>query len=335
MGPVTATPLGSNPLQLLGNTQASDVPQSPKSLTPKVNGSEGETSPTLPWPKHDLQSCQVDDQNSHFSDRDLQTYLRQKQMIQSLVTADSKPYSNGRKVDYEPAKSTNVLSPDNQPHPKSSHVGVIKPQVEGQVSSAPENSLCGQPSPAQSENRCALYVGEKLMSKLVTAESCVSEGIPDPQSSGNLEVQSRHPDQQGATQNVVPPGPLSRSPPPRERKSRSVSVNKRGSINRTRPASFARSVSPTISKLQAGQTKDHMKSLLQTTPHKQKSNIMRNKNHGHAPQIDVLKPIATPVPPDVDMSPCKPKDRQVDVDFVDLVAKLSKEEKEQENSYES
>ena len=109
-----------------------------------------------------------------------------------------------------------------------------------------------------------------------------------------------------------------------------MSVNKSGSTNKTRPASFARSVSPTISKLQAGQTKDHMKSLLQTTPHKQKSNIMRNKNHGHAPQVDVLKPIATPVPPDVDMSPCKPKDRQVDVDFVDLVTKLSKEEKEQE-----
>ena len=143
-------------------------------------------------------------------------------------------------------------------------------------------------------------------------------------------MQSRHPDQQVATQNVLPPGPISRSPPPRERKSRSVSVNKSGSTNKTRPASFARSVSPTISKLQAGQTKDHMKSLLQTTPHKQKSNIMRNKNHGHAPQVDVLKPIATPVPPDVDMSPCKPKDRQVDVDFVDLVTKLSKEEKEQE-----
>ena len=329
LSPVTATPLGSNPLQLLGNTQASDVLQSPKSLTPKVIGSEGETSPTLPWPKHDLQSCQVGDQNSHFSDRICKP-IETKTDDTKPGIADSKPFSNGSKVDCEPAKSTNVLSPDNQPDPKSSQVGVIKPQVEGQFSSAPENSLSGQPSPAQSENRCALYVGEKLMSKLVTAESCVSEGIPDPQSSGNFEVQSRHPDQQVATQNVLPPGPMLRSPPPRERKSRSVSVNKRGSTNKTRPASFARSVSPTISKLQAGQTKDHMKSLLQTTPHKQKSNITRNKNHGHAPQVDVLKPIATPVPPNVDMSPCKPKDRQVDVDIVDLVTKLSKEEKEQE-----
>ena len=66
-----------------------------------------------------------------------------------------------------------------------------------------------------------------------------------------------------------------------------------------------------------------MKSLLQTTPHKQKSNITRNKNHGLLPQVDFSKPVADPVPP-VDMSPCKPKDHQVDADIVDLVKKLSK-----------
>ena len=73
-----------------------------------------------------------------------------------------------------------------------------------------------------------------------------------------------------------------------------------------------------------------MKSLLQTTPQKQKSNITRNKNHGLLPQVDVSKPVTAPVPPDVDMSPCKPKHHQVDADIVDLVKKLSKEEKEQE-----
>ena len=213
---------------------------------------------------------------------------------------------------------------------KSSQLGVIKPHVEGQASSAPNVDLGCQPSPVQLDNRNALYVGEKLMPKLVTAESCVGEGIPDPQSNDNLEVQLCHPVMQPAAQNVLPPGAVSRSPPPRERKSRSVSVNKRGCANKTRPASFARSVSPTISKIQVGQTKDQMKSLLQTTPHKQKSNIARNKNHGHLLQVDVSKPVVTPVPPDVDMSPRKPKDHQVDVDIVDLVKKLSKEEKEQE-----
>ena len=70
---------------------------------------------------------------------------------------------------------------------------MIRPQVERQFSLAPENSLSGQLSPAQSKNKCALYAGEKLISKLVTAESCVSEGIPDPRSSGDFEVQSCHP----------------------------------------------------------------------------------------------------------------------------------------------
>ena len=92
----------------------------------------------------------------------------------------------------------------------------------------------------------------------------------------------------------------------------------------------ARSVSPTISKIQAGQAKDQLKSWLQTTPHKLKSNIARNKNHGHSLQVDVSKPVVTPVPPHIDMSPRKPKESQVDADIVDLVKKFSKEEKVQE-----
>ena len=128
------------------------------------------------------------------------------------------------------------------------------------------------------------------------------------QSNDNIEVQhSSHPGLHSAVQDVLPPGATSRSPPPRGRKSRSVSVNKRGCVNKTRPASFARSVSPTISKIQAGQAKDQLKSWLQPTPQKLKSNIARNKNQGHPLQVDVSKPVVTPVPPDVDMSPRKPK----------------------------
>ena len=73
-----------------------------------------------------------------------------------------------------------------------------------------------------------------------------------------------------------------------------------------------------------------MKSWLQTTPHKLKSNIARNKNHGHSLQVDVSKPVVTPAPPDIDMSPRKSKESQVDADIVDLVKKFSKEEKVQE-----
>ena len=287
-------------------------------------------SPTRPWPKHDLQSCQVDDQQSgHLSDRIYRPPEAETDETKP-VAADRRPYNNGRGLDNDADKDIKGLFPDNQIDSKSSQLGEVKPHVEGQVSSAPNFDLGSQPSPAQFNNQSALYVGEKPMPKLVTAESCVGEGILDPRSNDNLEGQGCHPDMQVAAQNVLPPGAVSRSPPPRERKSRSVSVSKRGCTNKTRPASFARSVSPTISKIQAGQTKDQIKSLLQTTPHKQRSNISRNKNHGLLSQVDVSKPVTTPVPPDVDMSPCKPKDHQVDADIVDLVTKLSKEEKEQE-----
>ena len=329
-GPITSTPLGSNPLHLLGSTQASDAQHSQKCMASKITGAEGEMSPTLPWPKHDPQSFQVNNQQSGYLDDRTHRPLESKTDDSKPGIDDSRPHSNGRGLDDETAKGIKGLLPLSQPDPKSSQLGLIKPLVEGQVSSAPNVDLGSQPSPVQLDNTDALYVGEKLMPKLVTAESCVGEGIPDPRSNDNLEVQVCHPDMQPAVQNVLPPGATSRSPPPRERKSRSVSVNKRGCANKTRPASFARSVSPTISKMQAGQTKDQMKSWLQTTPHKQKSNIARNKNHGHSLQVDVSKPVVTPVPPDVDMSPCKPKDNQVDVDIVDLVTKLSKEEKEQE-----
>ena len=59
----------------------------------------------------------------------------------------------------------------------------------------------------------------------MTAESCVVKGIPDPQSNDNTELQHLcHPKLQSAAQEVLPPGATSRSPPPRGRKSRSVSV---------------------------------------------------------------------------------------------------------------
>ena len=329
-GPATATPLGCNPLHLQGSTQASDGAKSQKSGASKVIGTEVETSPTLPWPRHDLQSCQVEGQQvSHLSDRIYRPPEAETDETKP-VAADRRSYNNGRGLDNDTDKDIKGLLPDNQPDSKSSQLGEVKPHVEGQVSSAPNFDQGSQLALAQFNNQSALYVGEKPMPKLVAAESCVGEGILDPRSNDNLEGQGCYPDMQVAAQNVLPPGAVSRSPPPRERKSRSMSVSKRGCTNKTRPASFARSVSPTISKIQAGQTKDQIKSLLQTTPHKQRSNISRNKNHGLLSQVDVSKPVITPVPPDVDMSPRKPKDHQVDADIVDLVTKLSKEEKERE-----
>lgn len=89
-------------------------------------------------------------------------------------------------------------------------------------------------------------------------------------------------------------------------------------------------MSPTISKSQFGNAKEQLKSCLQTTPHKQKGNTARNKSNLHSLQVDVSKPVATPVPPDVGMSPRKPDNNSVDADIVDLVEKISTEEKEEE-----
>ena len=108
LGPVAVTPLGSNPLQILGSTQASDAPQSQKSGAPKINRAEGEMSPTLPWPKQDLQSGQADDQNSRFSDRICRP-RETKTDDTKLVCADNRPHDNGRRVDEEPAKSIKVF----------------------------------------------------------------------------------------------------------------------------------------------------------------------------------------------------------------------------------
>ena len=335
--PGTATPLGSNPLHLLGSTQVSDAPHSQRCVVSKVAGADGEISPTLPWPNHDLKNVQVDNQqSSHLGDRTHRPFEPETD-DSKFGFADSRPHNyastrcNGKGLDEESAKDTKGLLPLSQPDPKGGQLGLIKPHAEGRAPSAPCAGQCSQPSPVHLDTKNILYAGEKPMPKLVTAESCVVEGIPDPQSNDNTELQHLcHPKLQSAAQEVLPPGATSRSPPPRGRKSRSVSVNKRGCVNKTRPASFARSVSPTISKIQAGQAKDQLKSWLQTTPYKQKSNIARNKNHGHPLQVDVSKPVVTPVPPDVDMSPRKPKDNQVDADIVDLVKKFSKEEKEQE-----
>ena len=147
-GPVTATPLGSNPLHLQGSTQASDGAKSQKSGASKVIGTEGEMSPTLPWPKHDLQSCQVDDQRSgHLSDRIYKPPEAETDETKP-VAADRRPYNNGRGLDDDTDKDIKGLFPDNQPDSKSSQLGEVKPHVEGQVSSAPNFDQGSQPSPA-------------------------------------------------------------------------------------------------------------------------------------------------------------------------------------------
>ena len=335
--PVTATPLGSNPLHLRGNTQLSDALHLQQCYSPKIVAPDEETSPTLPWPNHDLKDMQVGNpQGSHLSDKPFRS-LESEVGGPTTVVAVSKQRNHpsgvceGDDLDEEPAKDHNDMPSQGQPNPKGCRPGLVKPHAEVKALVVPLTGQVSEFSPMHPDAKNTLYAGGKHMPKLVTAESCVVEGIPDPRSNDNTELQQMcDPKLQSDAQEVLPPGPTLRSSPPRERKSRSVSVNKRGCVNKTRPASFARSVSPTISKVQVGHAKEQLKSCLQTTPHKQKGNTARNKNHIHSSQVDVSKPVATPVPPDVEMSPRKPKNNHVDADIVDLAQKFSKEEKEQE-----
>ena len=216
-----------------------------------------------------------------------------------------------------------------QPHHESAGPGEVQFQLDsGQHAIPPafQKSVLSQP-----DTRSALYSGGGQVPNVVTAECCAAEGIPDPRSNDSNEFQHTCDLKlQSDVQGVLPPGHTLHRSAPRERKSRSVSVSKRGSFSRTRPASFARSVSPTISKFQVGNAKEQLKSCLQTTPHKQKGNTARNKSHLHSLQVDVTKPVATPVPPDIEMSPRKPSKHSVDDDIIDLVQKISREEKEEE-----
>ena len=333
----TVTPLGSNPLYLRGNSQLSDALHSQRCALSKSVEADCEMSPTLPWPNHDLKDKQVGNQpNGHPGDRIHKSLCPEAEDPKTVVINNglcgyASEGHNGVGLDKEPGKDSQNISSQAQLNSKGCQLGLVNTHAELQVPLAPFAGQCSQLSPVSPDAQNALYAGDKLMPKLVTAESCFVEGFPDPRNSDNTELQQLFdPKLYSSVQEILPPGPISRSPPPRERKSRSVSVHKRGCVNKTRPASFARSVSPTISKVQAGQAKEKLKSCLQTTPHKQKSNIARNKNHVHLTQVDVSKPVATPVPPDVDMSPRKPGEKQVDADIVDLVKKFSKEEKEQE-----
>ena len=289
-------------------------------------------SPTLPWPNHDHKDGQIGNlQGSHPGPKPLKS-LESKGMVQqrlSLTTGSIITFLGHTKV---MILMKNLLTIPMACPFKANLIHKVfilirfDPYAEAKAPAVSPVCLQSDPSLRHPDEKNALYAGEGHMPKLVT-ESCVVEGIPDPRSNDRTVLQQIYdPKSHSDAQDVLPPGPTLRSSPPRDRKSRSVSVSKRGVFNTTRPASFARSV---ISKVQTGCAKEQLKSCLQTTPHKQKGSTARNKSPLHPPQVDVSKPVATPVPPDVDMSSRKPKNN-VDADIVDLVQKFCKEEKEQE-----
>ena len=134
--PGTATPLGSNPLHLLGSTQVSDAPHSQRCVVSKVAEADGEMSPTLPWPNHDLKNIQVDNQqSSHLGDRTHRPFEPATDDSKFGI-ADSRPHNypstrcNGGGLDDESAKDTKGVLPLSQPDRKGGQLGLIKPHAE-------------------------------------------------------------------------------------------------------------------------------------------------------------------------------------------------------------
>ena len=156
----------------------------------KVTGADDEISPTLPWPKHDLQRLQVDNQQSSHLGGRTQRPFESKTDDSKFDIADSRPRvlapigSKRREFDEETAKDLKGLLPSSQPDPKCGQLGLIKPHAEGRAPSAPWADLCSQPSPArldtkahymQVKNFCpnslplkALLVKESLILKAMT-----------------------------------------------------------------------------------------------------------------------------------------------------------------------
>ena len=113
-------------------------------MASKVTGAEGEMSPTLPWPKQDFQSFQVDNQqSSHLGD---QTHrpLESETDDSKAGIADSRPHNyastrcNGRGFDDEPAKGIKGLLHSSQPDRKVVNFVkycFVRSQVRGKPSS--------------------------------------------------------------------------------------------------------------------------------------------------------------------------------------------------------
>lgn len=225
---VPATPLGSNPLHLQDSTQRTDVLHRQQGNSPKKINSDKEMSPTLPWPNHDRGNAQVGNpEGNHVHDRPCRS-LESKSNSPAAAIIDSQsrdrhPGIHGREdVDEEPTTTTI----QSQPHQKGSHPGQVQPQADTRQHDFPPACQKSVPSPPLSEDtRGALYSGGGQVPKLVTAESCAAEGIPDPRNNDSNELQHMYDlSLQSDAQEVLLPGPTLRRSA-RERKSRSVSVS--------------------------------------------------------------------------------------------------------------
>lgn len=223
----TATPLGSNPLNLRGNSQHSDALHSQWGVKTKDVEAEDRVSPTLPWSYHGLKEMQVDGQKSGHREDRLNKLLDPEDDNPKTALVDCgfrNPTSGGlnnKGLDKEPTKDFKNTSPQAQSNSKVCQNSLVNSQTGLQVPGSPGAGQYSQFSPGPPDAKNTLYAGDKLMPGLVTAENCVVEGIPDPRNIDNTELPQVFGSKAiSSAQEVLPPGPISRSPPPRERKSR-------------------------------------------------------------------------------------------------------------------
>ena len=209
---VAATPLGSNPLQLRSNTQLSDALHRQQCNPSKAVAPEREMSPTLPWPNREHKDIQgVNQQGSHLGDKPSRSVESVVKNLTVLVAGSrhgnhSPEVCNDDDFDEEPDNAPNGMPAQCQLHPKECRPGLAKPTIDEKTRVAP---LAGQSSEFKTihpDNNNILYAGERHMPKLVTADSCVVEGIPDPRND-DYAVQQQTCDSKlrSDAQEVLPP----------------------------------------------------------------------------------------------------------------------------------
>ena len=117
----------------------------------------------------------------------------------------------------------------------------------------PVRDEAATPQVSQKDRAGASYSEGGQVPNVVTTEVCTAERVPDPRYNDIVDLKpARDHRSQTGDQSVLPPTNTFPKVGHRDRKSRSASFSKHSNVSQARTASFARSVSPTISKLQTG-----------------------------------------------------------------------------------
>lgn len=141
--PVTATPLGSNPLHLRSNTQLSDAVHSQRCVPSQVVDADRGMSPTLPWSNHDCKDMQGGKQQSELLGNRTHKSLEPETDEPTAVIVGSRHSNhpsdggNEKDLDEELAKNLNGMPFSGQPNTKGGQLGSNKPHAAVHAPNAP------------------------------------------------------------------------------------------------------------------------------------------------------------------------------------------------------